>query len=127
MQTLNDFANWVHTASQAFIDNPLLYLGGCLCVLAAYGFTTFLSGFLSGSGHIIMHDGHVEHQEHAQIHAVNGAFQITAAFLLWEILRFVATIFGYDTANMTVSIILVVFLVVWIIFFKSKAAAGGGH
>ncbi len=127
MQTFNDFAIWIHTLSQSLLDNPLLYIGACLCVLATYGFTTFLRGFLSGSGYILLHDGHAEHQHHAQIDAMTGAFQITAAFIFWEILRFVATWFGYDTANTVVSILLIIFLAIWIIFFKSKASAGGGH
>lgn len=117
--------NFIDNVLGSFIQDPLFYMGILFAALAMFGLLIFIRGFISGAGYVLTNTGHEDHQEHAQTRAIWGVFVITAAFMLWELLKGVLSVFGYGTASIPFAIGMGVCVVVWIFFFKS--AQGEGH
>jgi len=112
---------------KAFVADPLLYIGMVLSAYAVLGFLTFLNGFISGAGHIIPNSGHAEHQLHARVRAIMGLLNVAAVFLVWEVIRFVASWFGYTTMNTTVGVVALALFAFWVGYSLLFGAKGGHH
>lgn len=110
---------------QAFLADPLLYIGMVLSAYAVLSFLTFLNGFISGSGHILGNSGHAEHQLHARVRTITGLLNVAAVFVIWEFIRFVGSWFGYTTMSTGVGITATLILVVWMGYSLAFAKKGG--
>ena len=111
-----------------FFENVFFYIGVVLAAYAVYGFITFLNGFLSGAPHVFLHDGHIEHQDHAETRVIQGMFMLWTAFCIWEVLRVPASWLGVGTANTTLALIILgISAFAWIMGKLTGKKGGGGH
>ncbi|HEY4501706.1 MAG TPA: hypothetical protein VJJ20_01390 [Candidatus Paceibacterota bacterium] len=74
--------------------HPLLYVGYVFAFVAAIAFLVFLRGFLSGLPKVFTMDAHEEHQEHHRTRVTWGFFMLLYLFIIWEIVRWIAGLFG---------------------------------
>jgi hypothetical protein len=125
MMSLNDFWDKVLSA-------PFHYLEVLFAFLAALAFLVFLRGWLGGVGNIFKMSGHDEHLEHAYTRQVWGVLLMAALFYVWEIVRTMASWFGFNDGTQT-SLgywFAGIGITVWVFMFIKKklfAGGGGGH
>ena len=81
------------------VTHPVHSIGFILSFAAAFGFLIFLRGFLSGAGHLITIDHHDEHLSHARARAIWGVVIMIDAFMLWVVVRVLASFFGGPAIN----------------------------
>lgn len=122
--------------NSAFWDNvyatPFHYLEILFAFLAAFAFLIFLRGFLGSIGNIFKMNGHDEHVQHAQVRQFWGVILLAAVFVVWEIVRTVASWLGFnDGYNTPLGYWFVgIIVAVWLILFIKKglfSGGGGGH
>ncbi len=75
------------------ISNPYYDLVVVISLCVGIGFVIFLSGFLSGFGHLYKIEENEEHLNHYRARALWGTMLVLFFFILWEIVRFVAGLF----------------------------------
>ncbi|MBY0473018.1 hypothetical protein K2Q00_01895 [Patescibacteria group bacterium] len=111
------------------LATPFHYVEALFAFLAALAFLLFLRGWLGSVGNIFKMDAHEEHLEHALTRQVHGVLMLFALFYVWEIVRTMASWFGFNDGTQTtlgywfagVGILLWVF-----IFIKKQLFTGGG-
>lgn len=105
--------------------NWLYLIGALLSFLAAWSFLIFLRGFLSGIPYVFSDNGNEEHMDHYSVRSTWGFLLLIPIFVLWEILRGIATWFGYGDANTATTWVMIVLgaLIAWFI----SAQSGGEH
>jgi hypothetical protein len=118
-----------------FWDNiyatPFHYLEMLFAFFAAIAFLLFLRGFLAGIGNIFKMNGHDEHLDHARVRQVWGVMLLAVLFIIWEMVRTVASWLGFNDGGQTylgywfALIIAVVFIFRFI--KKELFSGGGGH
>jgi hypothetical protein len=106
--------------------NWFYLIGALLSFLAAWSFLIFLRGFLSGISYVFSDNGNADHMGHYSVRTVWGFLLLIPIFVIWEVLRGVATWFGYGNANTTTTWVMIVLGVIVAIFI-SKQSGGGGH
>jgi hypothetical protein len=123
---------------EPFLTNPVAnsmqYIGALLASLAALSFLVFLRGMIPGTVNVFNFNFHHEHLEHAHVRIVWGVLLIAFIFGLWEVLRFFASLLGYDDGHSTsigfwvlcLSIAYWVVTAIWSSLFGKKSG-GGGH
>lgn len=114
------------TLLNSIISDPLFYIGAIVAAIAVFGFLVYLRGFLAGVGHILLNDGHAEHQAEAQVRTAWGFLILLYMVLIWEIIRALGGWFGYGDGNPMNAIWLVIVLLI-ISFLSREKKAGGGH
>jgi hypothetical protein len=110
-----------------FFTDPLFYIGLVISIFAVFGFLTFLRGIIAGIGHVLGNSGHAEHQEEAQVRVVWGTLMLWAAFLTWEIIRWVGSWFGYAEVSTSLGLTVTSLALLWIVVqaFLQKKKKGG--
>jgi hypothetical protein len=78
---------------ESFFLHPFFYISAAFALVAAMGFLIFLRGFIGGIGDVFTMTGHVTHVQEAQTRAVWGVFILTSVFVVWEVVRWVASWF----------------------------------
>lgn len=112
---------------------PFHYLELLFAFLAAISFLVFLRGWLGGIGNVFKMNGHEEHLEHAYTRQVWGVMLLAALFYVWEIVRTMASWFGFNDGNQSTLgyWFAGIGIAVWIFMFVKKnlfgAGSGGGH
>ena len=87
----------------SIVLHPIYSIGFILSFAAGFSFLIFLRGFLSGVGHIFTIDHHDDHQDHARVRAIWGVVLLYEIFMLWVLVRTVASFFGGPTINVTLT------------------------
>ncbi|MCX6820277.1 MAG: hypothetical protein NT019_03300 [Candidatus Adlerbacteria bacterium] len=107
---------------------PFYYVEVLLAGLAAISFLVFLRGFLGGIGNVFTMNGHDEHLLHARTRSVWGVLLLAFLFVLWEILRMVASWLGGPMGDTTLGMWFVIAIAAtWLfLFIKKKLFSGGG-
>lgn len=77
----------------SFFADPLFYIGVFFSFVAALGFLIYLRGVIAGIGYTFTLSGHAEHVQTAYTRVVWGLLILTATFVVWEIVRWLAGIF----------------------------------
>lgn len=111
------------------LATPFHYFEALFTFLAVLAFLVFLRGWLGGVGNIFKMNGHDEHLEHAYTRQVWGVLLLFALFYVWEIVRTMASWFGFHDGNQTTLgyWFAGIGIVVWVfMFIKGKLFAGGG-
>ena len=118
----------------AFYANPMAYVGFVFALFGAFGALVFGAGFLAGLPGSFSLMSHKEHYEHHQVRAVWGAGLMTATFIAWELVRIVASWFGYPAPNLhafgvALSALGIVLLICWIMVLLTDTITKkhGGH
>jgi len=83
MDTVNILIN-------AFLTEPLTYIGSVMSLLAAVGFLIFLWGFIE---YIMEINGNDAEKNHSSISMVHGTTWVVTIFVMWETIRFIASYF----------------------------------
>lgn len=113
----------MHAFIPWLLANPLFCIGAVISFIACIGFLIFLRGFLLALPHLLYIDGHDEHVGHARVRVTWGVVLMSHMFVLWVAIRGLATIFGYDTANLgtTGNILLCYTVLVGLLYFTGFA------
>lgn len=77
----------------SFFLHPFFYVSAAFAVVGAIGFLVYLRGFIGGIGDVFTMAGHVGHVAEAQTRVVWGVFILTSLFIVWEIVRWIASWF----------------------------------
>lgn len=74
-------------------SDPIFYLGALLAGTAAFGFVVLLSGFFPGIVPALKESGNIEHLKHQRTRAVWGLYLMIAAFIIWQLVRWLLSAF----------------------------------
>ena len=77
----------------SFFSSPLFYIGVLFSFVATLGFLVYLRGFIAGIGNLFTLSGHAGHVKEAYVRVVWGLLILTATFVIWEIVRWIAELF----------------------------------
>ena len=83
----------------ALYQNPMQYIGLLFALVGAFGAVLFGAGLLAGLPGVFTMAANEDHQEHHELRITWGAMLMTAAFIVWELIRAVASWFGYPPAD----------------------------
>lgn len=97
----------------AVFQNFPFYLGAVFALAAAFAFLIFLRGLLTGFPHIITIDANEEHQTLYRIRAVWGVVLLVDIFLIWVVIRFIESLFGYGQVNTALFPWIVMLWILW--------------
>ena len=113
---MNGFILWI-------VTNPLFFIGAILAFIACIGFLIFLRGFLLGLTHLFYIDGHDMHTQEARVRSTWGAIMMINMFVVWVVVRAIATVVGHDTADLgkTTKILVVYAILVAFLYLKGFA------
>lgn len=119
---------------EAFYQNPMLYVGLVFALIGTFGALYFGAGFLAGLPHVFTLDSSDDHREHHRFRITWGFSIMLYTFLLWELVRIVASWFGYPPANThafgtALSALAIVLLACGIVVLITNIITkkGGGH
>jgi hypothetical protein len=71
--------------------DPVFYIGAALAAMGAMGFVFLLAG-MSGLGHAIKENYHIDHLKHQRVRAVWGLYLMVAAYLAWKLVEWIASV-----------------------------------
>jgi len=100
----------------AFYAHPMYFIGVVFAAIGAMGFGLFISGFFPGLPHFFTLSSHDEHQEHYRIRCVRGTMILVHIFILWEIVRLVASWFTGGSVDPSIVLgLIITYIIVMII------------
>ncbi|MES2202785.1 MAG: hypothetical protein V4474_00435 [Patescibacteria group bacterium] len=104
----------------AFYANPMAFIGIIFALVGAFGALLFGAGFLAGLPGVFTMMSNNDHQSHHTLRITWGAALMTATFIVWELVRIIASWFGYPSPNLhafgvAISALLIVLLACWIV------------
>jgi hypothetical protein len=114
----------------SIVSHPLYFLGFILSFAAGFAFLIFLRGFFSGVGHLFTIDHHDEHLLHSRLRAVWGVVLLLDIFMIWVVIRTIASFFGGPAINVSLTETIFGLYIFWQIiawFILPAAPKGGGH
>ncbi len=119
---MNVLISWILT-------NFLFCVGSVIAFIACIGFLIFLRGFPLSLNHLFYIDGHDDHVGEARHRVSWGTVMMINMFVLWVAIRAIATLIGYDNANlaMTGEILGGYAIMVAFLYFTGLAFAKSTH
>ncbi len=123
----------LHPSMESYLNNfladPMFYIGGFFSAIAVFAFLIFFRGFLPGVAQLFTFSGNDEHLRHAYTRVIWGTYLLVLIFATWEVLRLVASWFGYGTASPGLAWSIIAVAVVALAWSKIRASLKGknGH
>jgi hypothetical protein len=110
----------------SFFADPLQYIGLVFAFMASVGALLFGAGFFAGVPHLFTISGNEEHILHHRVRSTWGVMIMLYTFILWEIVRVVASWFGYPAPQESGFFVgfLIVLLILLIISWAFLAIKG---
>ncbi len=82
-----------------FFADPMYYIGAVFVAAAVFAFLIFFRGFLPGVTQLVTFSGNDEHLRLAYTRVIWGTYLLVIIFCIWEVVRLVASWFGYGTSS----------------------------
>ena len=116
----------------SFYQNPLLYIGLAFSIAGAFGAGLFVAGFFAGLPHLFTISGDDEHLERHRRRITWGVLILIHTFILWEIVRLVASWFGGPYVDPSIvsrllGAYVLTFIVLFIAFGITNVIVGKEH
>lgn len=118
----------------AFYLNPLHYIGLFFALTGTFGALLFGAGFLAGLPGVFSMMTNDDHQKHHEFRITWGATLMTVSFIVWELIRIVASWFGYPSPNTAafataLAVLVVILLACGIVVYITDTITqkSGGH
>jgi hypothetical protein len=111
------------------LATPFHYVEMLFAFIATLSFLVFFRGWLGSIGNIFKMSAHEEHLEHSQVREIWGVYLLIFLFMVWEIVRTVASWFGFqDGGQVTLGYWCagIMVLIYAFLFIKKSLFSGGG-